>query len=247
MKNLIIVILSVLTFTLLGCEEIILEDESETNSTVSGNYLPTKKASEGPEVQLVEYLYPKELVENKTFYFTKVYKYAQNENSEFSAPTISQRSYTIQAINSITRITEYKDAIEQKYDDIYKDKILSYATSIPLEFPINVAKYIMVSEVIENDITKGCQVRDIGAKDLLSVLPLYVKNDLENYLQLEDEGFVFSQFNHERILHIYCGTSDDHTTDSYYSNKFGLVLKVEKDIDKDMVKVEVVDVLSVDN
>ena len=249
MKNLITLSLSAVAFMLLGCEEIILDENNEVNSSVSGNYLPKEKDSEGVSVKLTDYLYPKELGEDKTFYFENVYNYAQNKNNAFDgAPDISQRSYTKQVNDTITRITEFKDTKQEKYDEIYQDKILSYETSIPLEFPINVAKNTTVSEVTEGDITKRCVVRYIGAKDLEPILPLYVKNDLlNNYLEEENGGFILSQFNHMSVMHIYCGTTDRHTTDSYYTSDFGLVLKVEKDIDKDILKVEVVDVAHITN
>jgi len=249
MKTIRNILLSVLAFTLFGCEEIVLEDDNTTtDSQTSESYFPDIKKSEGVFVKLADYLFASDLVEGKTFYFDKVYSYAQNEESKFDkAPDIFQRSFIKVDNGSFTTVTEFKESKEKNRFDIYEDKIFSYEYDPAIELPAKVAKNDKVYEVVEKDITKRCVVKYIGAKDLLPVLPLYVQNDLKNYLKTENGGFLLSQFNFASIMHIYCGTTDRHTTDIYYSNKFGQVLKVEKDIDKDMLKVEVVDVESVRN
>jgi len=249
MKTIQNILLSVLVFTLFGCEEIVLEDDNTTtDSSSSESYLPDIKESEGVFVNLADFLFPSDLVEGKTFYFDNVYSYVQNEESKFDkAPEIFQRSFVKVDNGDFTTVTEFKYTKEQNRYDIYADKILSYEYDPVVELPLKVAKNDKVYEVVEKDITKRCVVKYIGAQDLETVLPLYVKNDLKNYLKVENGGFILSQFNFASVLHVYCGTTDDHTTDIYYSDKFGQVLKVEKDIDKDILKVEVVDVESVRN
>jgi len=249
MKYLAAIIISIVVFTFSGCESIYLEDENTTtDSQLNENYFPDIKKSEGVFVKLADYLFSSDLAEGKTFYFDKVYSYVQNEESKFDeAPEIFQRSFIKVNNGSFTTVTEYKDTKEKNHYDIYSDKIYSYEYNPAIELPISVAKNDKVYEIVENDIVKRCIVNYIGAKDLLPVLPLYVQNDLKNYLKVENGGFLLSQFNFESIMHVYCGTTDRYTTDIYYSNKFGQVLKVEKDIDKDILKVEVVDVESVRN
>lgn len=252
MKKSITIILSVVAFTLLGCEEIILEDEStitDNNVPVHNGSIPVLKSPTGSYVDLSEYLYPKDLNISDTFYFQNVYNYAQTSSGTFTnSPDISQRSYTKAINDDVTRVTEYKDEQEQKYDDIEQFKILSYKNDKFIkEYPVRVAKNSKVSDIVENSVQEVCVVISIGERDLTSVLPLFVRNDLKNTLKTESGEFKPEQFNFDNIIHIYCGSGDNHTTDSYYSKEYGKVLEVKKDIEKNLLKVEVVDVLNVDN
>lgn len=251
MKNLTTLTLSVVALTLLGCEEIILEDTDTTdnNVTVHNGSIPVIKDPVGSYVDLSEYLYPSDLTTGKTFYFQNVYSYAQTSSNTFTgAPDISQRSYSKAITDDITRVTEYKDDLQQKYDDIKQFEILSYENdNIVKKFPVRVAQNSKVLDVTENRIQEVCVVVSIGEKDLSPVLPLYVRNDLKNTLNTEEGEFKTEQFNFDSVIHIYCGTSDNHTTDSYYSKAYGKVLEVKKDIEQNLLKVEVVDVLSVEN
>ncbi len=254
MKKLTTLTLSILALTLLGCEEIILEDSDTTDNNISvhNGSIPILKDPVGSYVDLSEYLYPKELTIDKTFYFQKVYNYAQTSSNTFTeAPAISQRSYTKVINDDVTRITEYKDGREQKYDDIKQFKILLYEDNkIIKEYPVRVAKNSVVSDTAENEVQEVCVVVYIGDIDLSTTtyLPIFVRNDLlNNQLKTENDNFIPEQFSFDDIMHIYCGTSDNHTSDTYYSRKYGSVLKLQKDIDKSLLKVEVTDVLSVVN
>jgi hypothetical protein len=252
MKNLTTLILIVVALTLLGCEEILLEDSATTtdnNISVHNGSIPVIKSPVGSYVDLSEYLYPEELTTNKTFYFQKVYNYAQTSSNTFTeAPNLSQRSYTKAINNDVVRVTEYKDEQQQKYDDIKQYKILSYEKNKTVkEYPVRVAKNSKVLDITEDKVQEVCVVVNIGEQDLTSVLPLFVRNDLKNTLNTENGAFKSEQFNFDNIVHIYCGTSDNHTADSYYSKQYGKVLEIKKDIEKNLLKVEVVDVLSVEN
>jgi hypothetical protein len=122
------ILFSLVAFMLLGCEDITIEDENNTTDidTHSGS-IPVLKSPIGSYVDLSQYLYPKNLTTNKTFYFKKVYTYNQTFSNTFTnIPDISERSYTKTIIGDVTRITVYKDDQKQSYDDVKKLKIISY-------------------------------------------------------------------------------------------------------------------------
>ena len=251
MKKLTIIILSSISLILLGCEEIVLEDTdtNDNNISVNNGALPIVKSPIGEYVDLSEYLYPENLSTDKILYFQNVYSYAQTSSNTFTtAPDISQKSYTKAVNGDEVRITEYKDELEQKYDDIKQYKILSYEKKKPaVEYPVRVAKNSKILDIVENKIQKICVVVTIGEKDLTPVLPLYVRNDLKNSLNTDNGEFNPEQFHFDNMMHIYCGTNDNYTVDSYYSKKYGKVLEIQKDIEKNLLKVEITDVLSVKN
>jgi len=146
MKKSTTLTLSILAFTFLGCEEIILEDENTityNNISTHNGSIPVLKDPVGSYVDLSEYLYPKDLNTSKTF----VYNYAQTSTNTFTeAPAISQRSYTKVINDDVTRVTEYKDERKQKYDDIKQFKIFSYENQKSVkELPVRVAKNSVVS------------------------------------------------------------------------------------------------------
>jgi hypothetical protein len=247
MKNIKITIAVLLTLTLLGCEEVVLEDDNTTTETLQQD--KEGKPIVGPLVNLADYRYPDAVVEDKSFIYDKVYSYAQNDKSIFDkAPEIFQRSFTKQKIDKTTRVTEYRDSKSRKYEDISPTKITIYeGKKIPIDLPLRVGVNSVISKTVENRVEKECTVKYLGAKDLLPVLPLYVKNNLKGYLKKENDSFVLEQFNFASVMHVYCYETTNNTTDSYYSKKYGRVLEVKKDINKNMLKVEVVDVLSVLN
>jgi hypothetical protein len=256
MKTLTNILLSVFVFTLLGCEEVILEDDSQTlvddNISIHNGALPVLKSPVGTYVDLSEYLYPQDLTEGKTLYFQKVFEYVQTSSNSFTkAPDLFQRSYTKHIDRDVVTVVEYKDAQERVKDVIYRYKIISTKDKkTPKEYPIRVAKNSVVSDISINRVQELCVVAYIGSIDLSTTkyLPLYVRNDLlNNQLKTEDNKFLPQQFSFDNILHIYCGTSDNHTTDTYYSKKYGRVLRLQKDIDQNILKVEVTDVLSLKN
>jgi hypothetical protein len=255
MKNLAPFILSTVTFLFLGCEDIVIGEDAIGDNLIDGNIsihngaLPVIKSPVGSYVDLSEYFYPEDLSIDKTFYFNNVYSYSQSSSNIFTkTPDFSIRSYTKSISDDITRVTEYKDGLQQKYDDIKRYKILSYEKDkISKEYPVRVAQNSKVLDFVENKIQTVCMVVSIEKSNLELVLPLYVRNDMKNRVNLEDGNFKSEQFNFDNVIHIYCGTSDNHTIDSYYSKKYGKVLEVKKDIDKNLLKVEVVDVLSVKN
>jgi hypothetical protein len=246
MKNIKTTLAVLLTLTLLGCEEVVLEDD-ETTTTETLQQDKEGKPIVGPLVNLADYLYPDALVEDKSFIYDKVYSYAQNEQSVFDkAPEIFQRSFTKQKINDTTRINKFRDDKLREYTDISPTKITVYeGEKTPIDLPLRVGVNSVISKTVENRVEKECTVKYLGAKDLLPVLPLYVKNNLKGYLKKENDSFVLEQFNFASVMHVYCYETTNNTTDSYYSKKYGRVLEVKKDIDKNMLKVEVVDVLSV--
>ena len=247
------VLLSILAFTLLGCEEIILEDDNKTSDTlVKGDeYLPDIKESEGVSVKLADYLYPDGLVEDKTFTFESIYSYSEDAPASYREVDILQRSFTKAVNGSVATIAEFKGKKQITYDEIHPDKIITYSYKLPVDLKLKVAKNdsISVSDIVKDSVIKRCVVKNIGAMDISLKLPHYVKTDLlkGKYLNMENGAFSLSQFNFESVMYIHCGTSDRKIIESYYSKKYGRVLRIEKDIDKDMFKVEVVDVESVVN
>ncbi len=256
MKTLTTLILSTIIFLFLGCEDIIIGEDNTTNSLDDSNIstingaVPVKKSPVGSYVDLSEYFYPEKLKVGKNFYYNFVYNYSQTSPNQFTEPAaISTRSYSKVIIKDITRITEYKDDLQQKYDDVKRYKIYSYEKNeaVPKEYPIRVAKNSVIYDYSKNRVQTRCVVVSIGSLDLSVRLPLYVKNDLKNRLTLEDGNFKSEQFTFDDVMYIYCGTSDNHTTDSYYAKGYGKVLEVKKDIIKNLIKAEVVDVLSVKN
>jgi len=246
-----IIQLLLLSFILLGCEEIILEDNNETSDTlVSGDpYLPDIKQSEGVSVRLADYLYPDALVEDKTFTFNKVYSYSQDADLKYREVDIQERSFTKVVNGSVATIAELKGSKQVYYDEIYPSKIITYKYKLPIDLKDKVAvkDSISVSDIVEDSITRRCVVKSIGAQDLSVKLPHYVKTDLLKYLKTENGDFSLSQFDFDRVMYIHCGSTDRKTIENYYSKKYGRVLRIEKDLDTAMFKVEVVDVESVVN
>ncbi len=254
MKKFTNILLSVAVLAFLGCEEIILEDSDtiDNNISVHNGSIPVIKDPVGSYVDLSEYLYPKDLTTDKIFYFTKVYDYAQTSRDTFTtAPDISIRSHTKAINKDLTTITEYKDDIEQVRDDIDRDEIISTESGEDAKiYHVRVAQNSVVSDTIKGEVQEVCVVVSIGAIDLSTTtyLPVYVRNDLlNNQLKIENSNFIPEQFKFDDILHIYCGTSDNHTSDIYYTREYGRILKLQKDVDEGLLKVEVVDVLSVEN
>ena len=246
----------VVAFFFLGCEDIIIGENNTTNNlndsnvTTTNGAVPVKKDPEGSYVDLSEYFYPDSLKVGKNFYYNNIYNYAQTSADRFSADVkLSSRSYAKTILKDVTRVTEYKDDLEQKYDDIKRYKIFSYLKNeaVPKEYPVRVAKNSIVYDYSKNRVQTRCVVVSIQSSDLSSKLPLHVTNDLKNRLTLEDGTFRSEQFKFDDVLHIYCGTSDNHVRDTYYVKKYGKILETKKDIINNLLKVEVVDVLVVKN
>jgi hypothetical protein len=247
MKNIKTTLAVLLTLTLLGCEEVILKDDTTTTQSLQTD--KKGKPIVGPLVNLADYHYPNAIGTDKSFIYDKVYSYTQNNRSIFDkAPEIFQRSFTKEKIGDITRIREYRDDKLRKYEDISSTKITIYeGKKTPIDLPLKVGVNSIISNNIERKVEKECTVRYLGAKDLSLVLPFYVKTNLKNYLKKENDSFVLEQFNFASIMHVYCYETTNDTIDTYYSKKYGKVLEIKKDIDKNRLKVEVVDVLSILN
>ncbi len=241
-------ILALLSFTLLGCEEITLEDDNTTTSKKDKNGLPKIFPTKGISVKLEDYLFPSSLTQNKTFY-ADIYPYKQDTDGKITTQIIVEKSIT-KRVNTLTDtqiIIEFIDDIETQRNHI-TDKDIQYSknNNILEEYPLKVATNNVTTEVDIDGITKRCVVRSIGAKDLLPLLPTFIQNDLKTYLTSGNGEFEIDQFSHANLMYIECGTTSLKTIDTYYSDKYGEVLKIQKDTVANTAEYEILDVKSVE-
>ncbi len=235
MKNITNILLSVVVVGFVGCGSTGSTDtiDDENNHNQDEQIVPSPSTGVGPELELKNYLYYDNGLENYSRIFVDTYGYSVNSEGTVGYQGVTQSEFTKgkdPQNNSV--IAERVNAIFKSEDVIYPNKIISYkynaegGISLTVNYPKLIQENEQLSSIVSNGVEVRCVVRDFegGYTNLSSKLPYQIYSDLStrvNSLNL----------NYLDVMHVYCGGTDSSSADIYYASGYGKVLGIVKSSD----------------
>ena len=223
----------------LWCKKPEINNQENLGNSNTGDMRPQILQEVGFPVDLKDYLYPTQTLDNggKTSEYVYNYNIEQDGKIYFEARELRSFDRVYDGQNNVVRefINHSTQSSSEDVIDQNNNRITSYDRNdnggFDTEvFPYSVNKNSVVSEYTDSGVTLLCVVQDILASaDLSSEIPEAMRNDVLGYVTGSSNAA--NQFNYLGVVHIHCGATNGTTIDSYNVNGRGNVLTIIKHSD----------------